>query len=275
MTVLIIIVLGLCAGSFINALVWRIHQQQAKQNKAFKSLSILKGRSMCTNCNHTLVWYDLMPVISWVMLGGKCRYCKKVISLQYPLIELLIAGMFLLSYLYWSRPLDIIEGLTLGLWLLILVGLVALLIYDLRWMILPNRILFPIFIPALIYAATNVLTGDNIFLSLFQNILSVLALGGLFWLLFQISQGRWIGGGDVKLGFLLGLIVGLPSHAILLLLLASIMGTLVAVPLLLVHKAQATTKLPFGPFLISSCIIVVLYGTSILSWYQELILVGI
>src|SRR3989344_6490262 len=124
MIVAILIVLGLAFGSFVNALVWRLHEQEErakskeqrrKKGKAkntaklsshtsvlsSKDLSILKGRSMCPSCKHGLAAKDLVPVLSWLTLRGKCRYCHKPISIQYPLVELITATLFVISYLLW------------------------------------------------------------------------------------------------------------------------------------------------------------------------------
>jgi prepilin signal peptidase PulO-like enzyme (type II secretory pathway) len=106
MIIAVLVVLGLCFGSFANALVWRVHEQAGQaakkkpDKKYLKQLSVAKGRSMCPNCKHELVAKDLIPVLSWLALGGKCRYCAKPISIQYPLVEVALASLFVVSYLY-------------------------------------------------------------------------------------------------------------------------------------------------------------------------------
>ena len=262
----------------MNALIWRIHEQdegsRAKLSKKKQltkhDLSIWHGRSMCVSCHHTLAWYDLLPVISWIQLKGKCRYCQKAISIQYPAVELLTVGLFVLSYYALSVPL---WGLVA--WLLTLTGLIALAVYDLRWMILPTRLVYVLYIPSVVFVVITTRNNPHFLLSAFYTLLSALLLGGLFWLLFQVSGGKWIGGGDVRLGYLLGLLAMTPVKTTLLLFLASLLGTMVALPLLATHKSQLKAKLPFGPFLIAAAIIVVLYGANILSWYNQLIYAGI
>src|SRR5690606_19684146 len=102
-----LVILGLCLGSFVNALVFRLHMQMKASEKhrgkkvQKAKLSIVSGRSMCVHCHHELAWYDLIPVLSWLTLGGKCRYCHKPIAWQYPLVELATAALFALSYVYW------------------------------------------------------------------------------------------------------------------------------------------------------------------------------
>src|SRR4051812_13278636 len=100
MIIAVLIVFGLCLGSFVNALVWRVHEQEAAK-KPNKKLSVLNGRSMCPHCEHELAAKDLIPVLSWLSLGGKCRYCHKPISKQYPLVELLTALLVVGSYIWW------------------------------------------------------------------------------------------------------------------------------------------------------------------------------
>src|SRR5476651_645529 len=136
MIIVVLVVFGLCLGSFVNALVWRLHEQDKKQAK---NLSILNGRSMCPNCKHELAAKDLVPVLSWLSLRGKCRYCGKPISVQYPLVEMVTSGLFVASYLWWPEVLHGAQVAAFGLWLALLVGLMALLVYDLRWFLLPNR----------------------------------------------------------------------------------------------------------------------------------------
>jgi leader peptidase (prepilin peptidase) / N-methyltransferase len=293
---MLIFILGLALGSFVNAYDWRTSQLLSKSGgkKSLKNkqkYSVLSGRSMCVHCQHVLTWYDLMPVISWLSLKGHCRYCKKPISAQYPTVELLTATLFVISYAYWPlcSSIDKCQMLndkwqlvTFGLWLLILTQLVALGLYDLKRMILPSKMLYTIYMFAVPYALVSAhLTNgsDSSFFLLptpyFHLLLSTLAGGGFFWLLYQISKGKWIGGGDVRLGFLLGLIVGKPELIFLNIVLASFIGTLVSLPLLLSKKLKASSRLPFGPLLIIGCFIVVLFGKSILDWYlNSLLLIG-
>src|SRR5581483_4356225 len=121
--------LGLVFGSFVNALVDRIHAKQ----------SWVKGRSHCDHCNHVLGPLDLIPLISWLSLGGKCRYCKKPISSHNPLIELATGLWFVLSYVFWPYDLNTSASLVFFIcWLAASVGLMALLAYDALWMLLPN-----------------------------------------------------------------------------------------------------------------------------------------
>jgi leader peptidase (prepilin peptidase) / N-methyltransferase len=276
MIILILIVAGLIFGSFVNALVWRLHEQEHTQENKAKSrkkrateLSILKGRSICTHCGHQLASKDLVPVLSWLSLKGKCRYCHKPISWQYPVVELLTVGLFIFSYLFWPVPMHSVGLFTFMLWLVFLVGFIALSVYDLRWFVLPNRIVYPLILLALLQLLIILAFfhgGFNAFIGAFWG---ALIASGIFYLLFQISKGQWIGGGDVKLGALLGILVGGPFASILLLFVASASGTLLSLPFLLTGQAKRNTKLPFGPLLIVGAIVARLFGASIYSHFRN------
>ena len=147
-------ILGILFGSFINALVWRLHEQldddgnpKKLTKKQAKELSITKGRSMCPHCHHELAPKDLVPIVSWLMLGGKCRYCSKPISIEYPAIELLTGLLFVISYAFWPYGFGsswlVVWFIT---WLIVLIGLIALAIYDIKWMLLPDKIVFKLYL---------------------------------------------------------------------------------------------------------------------------------
>lgn len=275
MLIAALFIIGLCLGSFVNALVWRVHEQAEEASKSkpdskqLEKLSITKGRSMCPHCKHELSVFDLIPVFSWLSLRGKCRYCHKPISVQYPLVELGMALLFVLLYVAW--PVDL-RGIQIAIFILCLplvVGLGALLIYDLRWFLLPDRILYPLYGLGAAIAVLNIIASDNVLRAILNLFLAVLISSGIFYALFQFSSGKWIGGGDVKLGLLLGLVVGTPGRSVLLIFSASVIGTVISLPFLLTHKLKRNSVVPFGPLLIAGLVIVLLLGHPILSWYQS------
>jgi prepilin signal peptidase PulO-like enzyme (type II secretory pathway) len=277
MIIAITVILGLCAGSFINALVWRIHAQETSRKQTLvdkRRLSITKGRSICPHCKHQLASTDLIPIFSWLWLRGKCRYCHKSISIQYPLVELATTALFVASYAFWPIELDLNGSINFVAWLIILTGFIALLIYDLRWMILPNRVVYPMISLAVLLAIYNIIS-DGGFSFLFNTIFAVAIAGGLFYLLFMISKGRWIGGGDVKLGALIGLLLADPFQAFLMLMAASMLGTLVVLPGLALKKLTPSSRIPFGPFLIVSAIVVKLFGAAAIAWYKRTVLLSV
>ncbi len=262
MIIIVLALLGLCFGSFVNAFVWRL-----KTKKDW-----VKGRSECLLCHHLLSALDLIPVLSWLALKGKCRYCHKPISWQYPLVEIATTALFVTSYIYWPSTIYHLPSTILfGLWLALLVIFVALVIYDIRWMVLPDKLTRALAILAAVFLLIRVEIADKSLEVIIGGALGLLALGGLFYLLFQASNGRWIGGGDVKLGFSLGLIVGGPLNALLVIFIASSLGCFIAIPLLAAGKLKKTSRLPFGPFLIAATVLVFLFGNRLVSWYFNLL----
>ncbi|HUC87910.1 MAG TPA: prepilin peptidase [Candidatus Binatia bacterium] len=272
MILLVLIVLGLVLGSFVNALVWRLHEQEklSNQKKAeLSQLSILHGRSICPKCKHQLAAKDLMPVLSWVYLKGRCRYCHRPISWQYPAVELITTGLFVFSWAYWPMPLTGIGLFEFILWLIFLTGLIALSVYDLKWFLLPNRLVYPLVGLALVQIVIILMFYHGGFSVLSSAFWGVLLAGGLFYVIFQLSNGKWIGGGDVKLGVLLGLLVGGPFNSILTLFIASCSGTLLSLPLVLAGRAKRNTHLPFGPLLAVGIVVIRLFGISISHWLKS------
>ncbi len=295
MVIMILIILGLCLGSFVNALVWRLHEleelelsettakQSSKTQKLTRrDLSIARGRSMCVQCHHELAPKDLVPVLSYLSLRGKCRYCRARIP-DTPLSELLTPLLFVVSYWAWPEPLSG-AGLAAFIgWLVFLVGFVALAIYDVRWFELPHRIVMPLIGLAIVQVLVIAIAFGGGWPVIAKAGLGALIGGGFFlalylvsprekfddsdWVSQHIGVSKWIGGGDVTLGTLLGLLVGGPGGAILVIFLASLVGTVVALPLLLSGRASRGSHLPFGPFLLIGAVITQLWGADILSWY--------
>lgn len=269
--------LGVSLGSFVNALVWRMRvaeeaknkKQKVKKDEA-KALSIFNGRSMCVHCKHELAWYDLVPVFSWLMLGGTCRYCKKTISWQYPVVELLVASLSILSLVFWPLPLStILEWLALIIWIISLAPLVALVIYDIRWMIMPTSLIYTFDLIAGLFVlllATSMKSWDIAV----SAVIGSIAIGGFFWVLYQISNGKWIGGGDVRYGFAMGAVLGW-QKALFGLAIASYLGTALILVLLILGKYRKKMRIPFGPFLITSTYLSMLFGQQAIHWYKSLV----
>jgi len=246
--------------------------RQARNDKETEEedYSILHGRSMCPTCHHTLSAKDLIPVLSWVSLRGKCRYCGVPISWQYPVVELLTAVLFAMSYIFWPYGFDTIGWVRFGVWLVCLVGFMALTVYDLRWQELPDRIVWPLAALSGIQMTILALEKHDWHILLWSG-LAVVVISGLFWLLFEISKGNWIGFGDVKLGIVLGLLAGTPLAAMLVIFFASVLGTIASIPMLITAKQKMNLHIPFGPFLITGLIGVYFFSEAIIRWYSSLI----
>jgi prepilin signal peptidase PulO-like enzyme (type II secretory pathway) len=260
MIVVVLAGLGLILGSFVNALVWRLRNHKDWVN----------DRSECTHCHHKLAPLDLVPILSWLYLQGKCRYCKRKID-DSPLTELALPVLFVASYIWWPQQLQGAGLFEFVLWLIFLVGFLALAVYDFRWFILPNKMVFPL----IGLAVLQVLVLFGLYRTGWHAaagaIIGAAIIAGTFYALFQLSKGEWIGGGDVKLGVVLGLLAGGPLDSALLMFVASVSGTVFAVPLLLKGKRKA--HVPFGPFLILGLIIVKLFGASLVNWYTGMLAV--
>jgi leader peptidase (prepilin peptidase)/N-methyltransferase len=286
--IILVGLLGLVLGSFVNALVWRIFMQSqetkklqkksskklssakvAQLKKATQKYSVLKGRSMCPDCKHQLSGKDLVPVLSWLSVRGRCRYCQKKISLQYPAVELSGALLCMGAFAFWPYTLSGFkpyEAFVLFL-AIVIVGL-ALSVYDLRHMELPTKLVYTLGVFGLLFSV-SVAIGQSDAAVLLSSLLGSIAFGGFFYALYAVSGGTWIGGGDVRLGFALGIILGW-QKSILALTGAAYGGTLVIVVLLIMKKYHKKMKLPFGPFLLMATYATVLWGQSAIDWYLRL-----
>lgn len=262
LALIILFWLGISLGSFAGALAWRI----------YKKKDWVKGRSQCDHCGRQLSALDLVPIFSWLVLRGRCRYCKKPISWQHPLTELAAGLVFALSYYFWPGGVDTTGDWVLFItWLTTSVGLLTLLIYDARWMLLPNKIIYPTLAVAATGRFIYIIGFEDKKLSAFLSwAFSVAISSGVFWVLFIVSNGRWIGFGDIRLGFITGTLLSSPAKSFLMILTSSILGTLFVLPGLIAGKNKVDMKLPYGPFLIVATAIVLLFGTDILDWYKEL-----
>ncbi|HEX6258780.1 MAG TPA: prepilin peptidase [Candidatus Saccharimonadales bacterium] len=259
--ILVLGLLGLCFGSFVNAAVWRIKNKK----------DLVNDRSECTDCHHKLAWYDLIPVVSWVLLRGKCRYCGHAISIQYPLVELALAIVFIISYLAWPYELQAFADWSLfGLWLAASILLAILFVYDMRWFLLPDKVMYPLIVLGGAMAIVKALNSDQPAFALLDAAVAVTILSGLYLVLFLVSKGKWVGFGDVKLGLFLGLALGESRLALFCLFLANILGCLLVVPGLLTGRIKRHSKVPFGPFLILGFLISLLWGGDVLDWYLSL-----
>ena len=232
---LTVLILGLSIGSFLNVVIFRLG----------KKSGILLGRSECRHCGRSLKWYDLVPVLSFLSLKGKCRYCRRKISWIYPAVEILTAVSFW-AYLHFRNTYDIqvIYGLAL------ISGLIVILFSDLLDMWIPDKIVFPLIILAFIFNVTAV--------DISARLITALILGAIFAIMYLGSRGRWLGLGDAKLVFLIGLMFGYPL-GVLAVLLSVWTGALVGIVLVMAKKATLKTALPLGTFLTSSTILVIIF----------------
>jgi prepilin signal peptidase PulO-like enzyme (type II secretory pathway) len=249
---------GLCFGSFVNAADWRIKVRK----------DIVRDRSECVHCHHKLSALDLVPVFSWLYLRGKCRYCKKPISVQYPLVELAVAVYFVGSYLVWPTTLNSsYEWFHFGLWLIYGVMGAILFVYDFKWQLLPDRIVKPLIALGAVDFVARAIHEHWSFERFFGELILALAVvAGLYWALYAVSKGAWVGFGDVKLGIFMGLALGW-QNALLAMFLANLIGVLVILPGLALGKLTRKSKVPFGPFLLLGFVLAGLFGEELIRLY--------
>jgi leader peptidase (prepilin peptidase)/N-methyltransferase len=253
---LFIFILGLVMGSFLGALTYRMP----------RGISIIsKTRSFCPNCKKTIEWYDNIPLVSYIVLAGRCRKCGKKISVREPLIEVLSGTTFLLVYTSLSNCRFMFTGSMLCTWgntlgifayplfLLLSTVLVFILIYDTENMIIPDAAVltvFAVFSLFLIFFRPDML---------YVNLLSALFIAYILIILHFVTKGRGMGLGDAKLALMGGVILGWPG-SLFWLFLSFVIGAIVGIIMIVTHKASLGKQIPFGPFLVVSLFIALIFA---------------
>lgn len=241
--------LGLCAGSFALAMTMRMQARKPWVN----------DRSKCDHCKKILQWYDLVPLISWLSTKGNCRYCNKKLSPMYPVTELATALVFVGSYVFWPYGYTGSGIAAFITWLVMVTLMVSLVIFDLKWYILPDRITYTLIGLALSTKLFWIVFYQN-YRRLLDIVVSVAVGAGVFWLLYVYSKGKYIGFGDVKYGIFYGVLLASGFKSLLVLSVASLLGTIAILPSLAKKKTSLTSTLPFGPYLIIATYIVYIFG---------------
>lgn len=235
-TILGAAILGLLLGSFGNVLVSRLPRRQS-----------IGGRSQCPHCGAALRRYDLVPVLSYLVLRGRCRSCRVRISLRYPLLEIASAAVFVIATSAASPPEGII--LAFALWLLLLIA-----VADAETHLIPDALAVPFILAAVLWS----------FLAGTFSTIPALIGGGFFALQWVLSRGRWVGSGDIGLGLGLGFLAGSVTNIFLALGVAYVVGAIVASGLLLLGRKKRSDAVAFAPFLAAGGFIVVFFGEVLL-----------
>lgn len=246
-------VLGLCWGSFLTVVIWRIDDLK----------SIFQTRSRCTNCEAEISWYDLVPLISYGILRGRCRHCKQKISGVYPLIETLTAVIFVLLFLNY--------GISWMALLLVFVfsSLVVNLGYDAVHMLIVDQFVWIGVILTALYQILNITDWTDwktIGINIGLGILIGVAIPAI---LVFIGRGKWMGEGDISLGLLAGLLVGYPNILVAYIL-AFIIGSLYGITVIILKRNNIKDAVPFGPFLVLGTTAAFFAGDTIINWYANL-----
>jgi leader peptidase (prepilin peptidase) / N-methyltransferase len=250
---------GLFFGSFFLVVAERLPRGE----------TILHGRSHCDHCQHTLAWFDLLPVISFVMLQGKCRYCGRRFGLLYPIAELSTGLVFAATFLYWytlGLPQTFSSIVVLGYLLLVCASFLIIFFSDLRHGIIPFAIIAPFSVLVLLFL---VAFSPELLLN---HILAGLGAGIFFFLLFAGTKGRGMGFGDVVLVIYLGLIVGYPK-IVLALYLGFLTGAIISLILIAGGKKKLRGSIiPFGPFLIIGALVSLFFGEQLIFLMMQYLL---
>jgi len=243
---------GLIVGSFLNVCIYRLPRRD----------SIISPRSHCPQCNKPIPWYDNIPLLSFLLLKGKCRFCGSQISYIYPLVEFVTASLFLITYLKWSLSLQLVIDL------LFICILIPLLFIDLFHYILPNSIT----IPGLIIGF--VLSFINQRISWLDSLLGILLGAGMLLSIsifyHYVKKMEGMGMGDVKMIAMIGAFLGW-KLTLLTVILGSFLGALVGITIIIKTKEGLKKQLPFGSFLSLAALISLFYGQQLINSYQGLI----
>ena len=247
--------LGLCVGSFLNVVIYRVPN----------NMNLAKPASHCPKCGYVLRWYDNIPILSYLMLGGKCRSCKEHISIRYTLVEILNMLLWLLSvYLFWEESIvySVIAMLASTL-------LVCVFFIDLEHMLIFNR--FSISIAVLGVVA---MFFDD-YTEIIDHILGGVIGGGIFVLLYYgaiwVLKKEGFGWGDVKLVAAAGLLLGW-QKLLFAMLVASITGSIVLLAIRAIKKDEEGKEYPFAPFIVAGIMISMFVGAEVIQWYTNLLL---
>ena len=271
----IFFIVGLIVGSFLGAVNYRL---KVAEDIVFK-------RSHCPHCKKQIRWYDNVPLLSFVVLWGKCRECEEKISWKYPAVELLtgllyaaVAWKFLGGWGISAEKMltgnDVVE---MSFWLFTVSYLVLVFFHDLSFMLIPDAAVYPAIVVTLLFQYWKYLQGPlgiatlkNPFVGAF---FAALVASLFFFFLIWVSRGKWIGGGDVKLGFLAGVIVGWPK-ILFVLFFAYMIGAIASLILIVMKKKTWKSQIPFGPFLVAGILIVMFFSEQIQFWANRYLNIG-
>lgn len=250
--ILLIFVYGIIIGSFLNVCIYRIPRREG----------IVYPPSHCPVCNYKLKWYDNIPLLSYRILRGRCRSCDAPISIQYPLVELLNGIIYIILYYHFNFTIDFV------FFALISSVLIVITFIDLMNMLIPD-VLIIILVMLEILHKLSLYFLKGITVNLWDSFLGLFVSGFLFLLIVIVSRGG-MGDGDITLIASIGFILGLKS-ILLTILLSFIIGAIISLFLLLTRIKTKKDPIAFGPFIVLSFFIVLLYGPSIINWYFSLI----
>ncbi len=248
----IVLIYGLCIGSFLNVCIFRIPE----------SLSIIKPRSSCPKCKTPIKSYDNIPVLSYIFLRGKCRTCKIPISPRYPLTEFFTGMMWVFTYMKFGFSIEFF------IYVIFISVLIVITFIDLDHQIIPDIISLPgipiFFIAALIIPSASLLDA------FITSIVGILAGGGslLFvaWSYELITKNEGMGGGDIKLLAMIGALIGIKG-VLFTIFASSAIGTIIGLCVMVATRNNMKLAIPFGPFLATGAVLYLFFGQQVIHWY--------
>jgi leader peptidase (prepilin peptidase) / N-methyltransferase len=266
---------GLIIGSFLNVCIVRIPGRK----------SIVLPASACPKCGAAIRPWDNIPVVSWMVLGGKCRACKTKISAMYPAVELLTAVLFWASYHAFGLTIEALK------WAIFSALMIVLVFTDMRERILPDVVNYSGFVAGLLLSlvtkpsdGTALWLANRMFdfpppapvLSLADALLGAAFGSGLLWLVaeayFRLRGREGMGFGDVKMMLMAGAFLGL-KRTLLTILVGSVLGSVLGLAFMLARRKESDYELPFGSFLGMAAVLVIFFGTPVVNWYLSLMMV--
>lgn len=243
-TLAAVMLFGLAIGSFLNVVIARVPARR----------SLWRPRSACPGCGTAIAWHDNIPVLSFLVLGGRCRACGMPISWRYPIVELVTAAAFALAYVLLGPTPEFVVASAL------LAALIAITVIDLEHQLIPDVITLPGVLTGL---ALNVATGR---VSWLDSAIGIILAAGLFLAVILLSGGG-MGGGDLKLGAMLGAFLGWKAMLVALFV-GVVCGGALAIVLLASGRARRKDPIPFGPFLAAGGAVALFWGDRIVAWYM-------
>ena len=245
--------LGTIVGSFVNVVIVRVPREE----------SIVSPPSRCPDCGRQIRYYDNIPIISYILLGGRCRDCRGRISPLYPLVEFITGALFLGIYLKWGI------GSTTVVYFVFTAAMIAVFWIDLEHMIIPDVISLNCIPVGIAAAVAGFIPGLDWKSSIAGSLLGVAVLYVPAYLYEKIRGAEGLGGGDVKLMAMIGAFTG-PYGVMFVLLVASTVGSLVGLAGMVAKRTGATTPLPFGPFLAAAAAVYIFIGAEIIERFSGL-----
>jgi len=239
-------IFGTFIGSFLNVVIFRFPKLDG----------ILFGRSECPKCKKEISFYNLIPILSWIFLAGKCQNCKKNISIQYPIVEFATGMVFLLFSRFFNLDYQLLT------YLIIFSLAILIFVYDMKYLQIPEIFSWLL----LIFCIIGAFFAPDFLVSSF--LLGGLVGGGILGILVGISDEKFMGAGDIKIGLAFGFLLGFP-RSILFIFLSFVTGALIGVVLILLKSKKMKSEIAFAPFLILSALISVFYGQAIINLYLK------